>query len=198
MAVIQCPNKHYYDDSKFDQCPHCKKAIEKGEDPSKFAENKTVAKFSYGRREEIKEEIRSGASGQSLKEQIKPDQNDQRTVAMFFDDRNVNPVAGWLVGIVGENKGRSFEVHMGKNFVGRSMKMDIHINDPQVSRENHCSVIFEPNACEFYVLQGEGITYHNDSILADAKVLADGDNIEIGGSKYIFVPYCKEGRNWNE
>ena len=28
MAVVKCSQGHYYDDSKFDECPHCKNGLE--------------------------------------------------------------------------------------------------------------------------------------------------------------------------
>ncbi len=183
VAIIQCENNHYYDNSKFEQCPHCKKATAQGQDPSKFKENKTVAKFS---------QFSNGALN------TPPKVDDiQKTVPKFFSDKNINPVAGWLVCLSGENKGRSFEVHIGKNFVGRSMKMDIHTNDEQISRENHFSVIYDPHSNDFFALEGNGITYFNGNLLAGAEKLKDGDEIEAGSSKYVFVPYCKEGREWN-
>ncbi len=192
MAIVQCENKHYYDNSKYSECPHCQKARDRGEDPSRFSENKTIAKFSH------KRDTDDNVMTQSLRNAVGGANDSQKTVALYFKDKNMNPIAGWLVCTDGENKGRSFEIHIGKNFVGRSMKMDIHTNDEKISRENHFSIIYEPNSVRFYVLQGKGITYYNGKILSDAEELSEGDEIEAGSSKYTFVPFCKEGRDWND
>lgn len=192
MSVIQCKNKHFFDNSKYDECPHCKKAIENGEDPSKFGENKTVAKFVHKRNAD--DEILT----RSLRNSISNSAEGQKTVAKYFVDRNMNPIAGWIVCVDGENKGRSFEIHVGKNFVGRSMKMDIHTNDEMISRENHFSIIYEPKEAEFYAVQGNGLTYYNGEILSNAKQLSEDDEITAGSSKYVFIPFCKKGRDWNE
>lgn len=194
MAIVQCENDHYFDNIKFSECPHCKKMKACGEDPSKFKENKTVAKFDYKRSSSSADD----ASDISSCFRNSAENTEQKTIAVYFSQKNMNPIAGWLVCLEGENKGRSFEIHVGKNFVGRSMKMDIHTNDEKISRENHFSVIYEPNAVEFYVLQGNGITYYNGKLLNGAEKLNDGDEIEAGGSKYVFVPFCKEGRDWND
>lgn len=191
MAIIQCPNKHYYDNVKFSECPHCRD-LRQDKDTQK-----TVAKYPSSAPSSNSDEIKT----MSLKSSLKNDHDNDtgtKTIAKYVTDRNMNPIAGWLVCIDGENKGRSFEIHIGKNFVGRSMKMDIHTNDEKISRENHYSIIFEPNKCEFFIMQGNGITYINDELLSNAVMLKENDKIEAGSSTYRFVPYCKEGRDWND
>lgn len=194
MAIVQCQNNHYFDNVKFSECPHCKKAVARGEDPSAFKDGKTVGMFSH--KKDSEDNSYSSGAGNILKGMSTTDE--QKTVALYFSNKNMDPVAGWLVCIGGENKGRSFEIHIGKNFVGRSMKMDIHSNDEKVSRENHFSIIYEPKSMKFYALQGNGITYYNNEMLNGAQELFEGDEIEAGSSKYVFVPFCKEGRDWND
>lgn len=193
MAVIQCENKHFYDNSKYEECPHCKRAIERGGNPSDLGENKTVAKFVHKQ-----ETNKDAVFTKSLRNSISNSGDVQKTVAKYFIDRNMNPIAGWLVCKEGENKGRSFEIHIGKNFVGRSMKMDIHTNDEQISRENHFSIIYEPKEAEFYVVQGNGLTYYNGVMLTNAQRLNEDDEISAGSSTYVFIPFCKKGRDWND
>lgn len=193
MAVIQCENKHFYDNSKYKECPHCKRAIEKGDNPKDFGENKTVAKFTHRHNSDNDINLTK-----SLRNAVNSSDDNQKTVAKYFVDKNMNPIAGWLVCTKGENKGRSFEIHIGKNFVGRSMKMDIHTNDERISRENHFSIIYDPKDVEFYAVQGNGITYYNGEILTNAVSLKEDDEIEAGSSTYVFVPFCKKGRDWND
>ena len=195
MAIIKCPNNHFYDSEKYDRCPHCLKDPSTASDASPsidIGENKTVAKGpSFSAEDSIKT--------QSLRNMVKNNVDEvQKTVPKYFSDRNINPIAGWLVCIEGENRGRSFEIHIGKNFVGRSMKNDIHINDERVSRDNHFSIIFDPVNIEFYIMQGNGITYYNGEVLSEAAQLNENDEITAGVSTYVFVQYCREGRNWDE
>lgn len=179
MAVVQCANKHYYDNVKHSECPHCKKAMASGIDP--LAENKTIAKIPGNM---------MGALGSF-------GDNDEKKTIGVLRMKNINPIAGWLVCIDGENKGRSFEVHVGKNFVGRSMRMDINTNDESISRDNHFTIIYEPNESVFYLQPGNGLTYHNGKLLSEAGQLKENDKVKAGKSEYVFVPYCKEGRGWN-
>lgn len=193
MSVVQCENKHFYDNEKYKECPHCKRAVEQGKNPGDFAENKTVAKFVH-RHDSNSDSILT----KSLRNSLNNSNEVQKTVAKYFVDRNMNPIAGWLVCTEGENKGRSFEIHIGKNFVGRSMKMDIHTNDERISRENHFAIIYEPKEAEFYAVQGNGLTYFNGTILTDAEKLSEDDELLAGSSTYVFIPFCKKGRDWND
>jgi len=181
MAIVQCANKHYYDDSKHQECPHCKNMDQN------IQERHTVALSKS-------KEMDTAGVTQSLRSQV---EDSQKTISVYAStNANTNPVAGWLVCIEGETRGKSYDVHVGKNFAGRSMKMDIHMNDEQISRENHYTIIFEPKAIKFYISPGNGITYYNGEMLQEAKELQEGDEIAAGGSKFVFVPFCKEGRGW--
>lgn len=189
MAIIQCPQKHFYDNKKFDECPHCKKAAS---GQATYNENLTIAKFTSNSNG-------VGGSLSSLASSVSgTGETESKTIGVYFKNRNINPIAGWLVCIEGENRGRSFEVHIGKNFVGRSMKMDIRTNDESISRENHFTVIYEPESSKFYLIPGNGMTYYNGKLLSEAAELKEDDTIGAGKSKYAFVPFCKEGRDWND
>ena len=187
MAIAKCPNNHYYDNVKYKECPHCTRAAIMGGNNQYNVElnSKTIP---------ITEAERVGNSPNDKEEPI----DSQKTVALNVKNGLSNPLTGWLVCIGGENKGRAFEIHMGKNFVGRSLKMDIVVNDPKIGRENHFTVVYEPKTIKFYVAQGNGITYYNDKLLSGSHELKENDTIEAGSSKYLFVPYCKKGRDWNE
>lgn len=182
MAIVQCKNKHYYDNVKYKECPHCKRMLGTGQNPVIDDVGVTVPFFP--------EQIDGG--GNSAESQ------QQKTIGAFFAGKNVNPISGWLVCIDGENRGRSFEIHVGKNYVGRSMKMDIHTNDDTISRENHFSIVFEPISCSFYVVAGNGLAYLNGNMITEAEPLKEDDQIEAGKSRYVFVPYCRKGRDWND
>ncbi len=183
MAVIRCSNNHFFDDSKFNECPHCKRLASGAVEDHK----PTVAKFKVDFTDD------TGVT-QSLRSQV---DDVQKTVSVYASkNNNTNPVVGWLVCTEGQAKGRSHEIHVGKNFAGRSMKMDIHLNDEKISRENHFTIIFDPKSIKFFLAAGNGITYYNDKMLNSTADLSEGDFIGAGESKYAFIPFCKEGRVW--
>ncbi len=116
----------------------------------------------------------------------------------FCDDETQNIfTAGWLVCIEGNEKGKSHVICSGRNYVGRSQYMDIVLSDNSVSEEKHFSIVYDPKSVTFYIICGTGHTYLNGKAVLSESVIADGDMIQVGTSKYVFVAYCKKGREWN-
>ena len=76
--------------------------------------------------------------------------------------------------------------------------MDISIpDDQQLSRERHCSVIYDPRSFRFVVLPGDSsLTMLNGETLNMPHDLKDGDVITCGSTKLCFIAYCREGRDW--
>lgn len=176
MAIIKCGQGHFYDSSKHSSCPHCRD----GSAVSVQAPGIAVEALSGGTA------VGSAFGG------------DEKTVSLYRKTRGVDPVTGWLVCVSGKERGRDYRLHTGRNFVGRSYAMQISIpDDDEISRENHCSVVYEPNKGVFLLVAGLGTnTYHNGIRLDSSAELRGGDNITIGSTDLEFVPYCGEGRRW--
>jgi hypothetical protein len=122
---------------------------------------------------------------------------DEKTVGIFRTEKGSDPVVGWLVCVSGQEKGRDYRLHAGRNEIGRAIKSDVAlVDDERVSRNNHCSVIFEPRKCTFHLVHGDGETLVGGNQLSESIPLTDGAAFEIGGSTFVFVPFCKEGRTW--
>ncbi len=92
-----------------------------------------------------------------------------------------------------------YEIKSGKNFMGRADDMDIQVlGDNKISRRNHGVIVFDPKKKETVLLPGEsnGIVYHNDAAVYTPTVLNPYDVIEMGDSKFVFVPFCGENFMW--
>jgi predicted component of type VI protein secretion system len=89
---------------------------------------------------------------------------------------------------------------MGKNFVGRSQSMDvILVDDKKISRDKHCSIIFDPKSNEFYVAaEGGNLVYLNNQMLEGSAKLEQEDVITIGDTSLMFIPFCREVRQWEK
>ncbi len=129
------------------------------------------------------------------------DTDDVKTVAVWNPQGGVEPVVGWLVCIKGEYFGQSFNLNTGNNTVGRAMNMDIPLpQEASVSRNKHCVITFEPQNQDFYLQQGEssGLTYLNDTLILMPTKMQEKDRLKLGQAEFLFIPFCKDGFNWNE
>ncbi len=184
MAIVQCANNHYYDDKRDIECPYCKNHII--EDFSENDFNEQLTSFADEETDDYK-----------LTEGYDEEVNDfQKTIGIFTDETSNSLTAGWFVALDGSQKGKTYVINSGRNFVGKTEFMDIVFDDETIKSENHFSIIYDPKGMAFYIVNGEGITYINDKPVVSQQQIFDGDIIKAGECKYIFVPYCKEGRHW--
>ena len=118
----------------------------------------------------------------------------------FFGVTKKPPVTGWLVCINGDEKGNDYRLHAGKNFVGRSQAMEVVLTDDKsISREKHCSVLYDPKGNEFYVTaEKSNIVYLNGDLVTEPHSLKLGDVIKVGETELKFIPYCQEDITWEK
>ena len=192
MAVERCTNGHFFDSDKFPECPHCKNEL-----PTNTRQGLNEGKTMFGPSD-------PGIAAAAVRQQVKIDMGgpaagpkDEKTVGVFRTQKGYDPVVGWLVCIEGNEKGRDHRLHAGRNFIGRGLKSDIALaDDAQISRDDHCSVVFEPNKGVFAIVRGDGEVMIDGKSLSGSRTLAGDEVIEIGASRFVFIPFCKEGRSW--
>ena len=171
MKLDRCKNGHMYDVSRYATCPYCK---------------------SEGLDMEIKEDKIN------LVEEM---EDDDKTMAYWSKDVNIDPVVGWLTCIEGAEKGKDFRIVSERNFIGRGDNMDIQLTgDNSISRKNHCSISYNPKKRIFMITPGQanGLIYIDNEALYDTRELKAYNLIEIGESKFIFVNLCGENFDWNK
>jgi len=192
VAVLKCPNGHYYDDVKHAACPHCEDggggSARAGTDRG---DSVTVA-FNGGPAPVAR------ITNDDVNAKLSRLTADERTISYFQQAIQMDPVVGWLVCLAGPERGRDYRLHAGQNHLGRGYGMDVVISDdPKVVRERHCSFVYEPVKNLFFVVPGEGTnSYLNKSLLAASAELRDGDLIDVGDTTLVFVSFCKEGFTW--
>lgn len=174
MKLTKCENNHYYDGTKFASCPHC-------------INQKTAPHFSsiLGLRQK---KIPTKAP--------MPSDSDEVTYPSLHHN-----TVGWLVCLSGAMRGESFPIWEGENRIGRSSNMDIVLfREASVSRENHASITYSPEAGSF-LLAAPGYSASillNDIPLEQASTLSAKDRIQLGGCLLLFVPLCDGAFNWND
>jgi hypothetical protein len=72
------------------------------------------------------------------------------------------------------------------------------IPDKCVSRKNHCSIVYDSKTYEFYFVHGNSPVMINKKFIETSVKLEENDLLNFGESEYIFIPYCKKGREWND
>jgi len=109
-------------------------------------------------------------------------------------------VCAWLVCIEGINKGRSYPIHPGKNFLGSGDDMDIQIlGNDKVDRYRHATLAFDDKTLMTTIFPGEsqGLVYLESAAVYGPKTLDAFAKIEIGNSILMFVPFCGEPFHWS-
>jgi len=125
----------------------------------------------------------------------------QKTVGFYEEDMGLEPVVGWLVCIEGNLIGKDFRLTSGRNFIGRGSDMDVVLEgDPSVSRTAHAIVVYEPKENVYLIQPGASkeLSYLNDSVVLESKVIAPNDVITVGATKLLFVPCCSKAFNWTD
>ena len=72
--------------------------------------------------------------------------------------------------------------------------------DNRISKNKHALITYEPKRKNYYLQPGDssGLTYLNDEYMTDSQKLNPYDIIELGNSKFVFVPLCGEKFSWEE
>lgn len=153
------------------------------------------------RMRELQEKIRYHKD--SLEEQVtlakeSYEIDNDKTVAVHVFENGIEPVVGWIVCVNGEEKGRDYRLIRGRNRIGRDSDMDVTIRkDQKVTREEHCSVVYDEKSNLTFLVPGNGtLTYYKGEMLRQPQQLCSGDAVEIGETKFIFISFCEGERVW--
>ncbi len=170
MSLIRCENGHMFNSKRYgNTCPYCDITVEQS--PKKVEAPKMVNKSD----------------------------DIEKTMPYWDEYEGEEPVVGWLVCIEGTSKGADYKIRTEKNFIGRSPEMHIQISgDNAISRRNHAIIIYDPKNRNFILKSGDasGLVYLNNEAVYSSSELAAYDVIEMGRSKFIFIPLCGIHFEW--
>ena len=176
MQMKQCQSGHFYDASKFSECPYCASPSGAPDRAPQPQRGSTVAIVEPEKKE-----------------------SSMRTVAVMEQQVGFDPVVGWLVCVEGAEKGKSFALHADNNFIGRDPKMDVCLKgDATVSAFNHAIVSYDSRDGIFYfsAADGRSIVRYNGKAHFGTTPLSAYDELEIGSTKLAFMPFCGEKFKW--
>lgn len=199
MSVVRCSQGHYFDDEKFSKCPHCgifaNLKLEANRPEGKECEERTIA-FS-SETNSLKEALERTVALESTQTN---EADDQKTVGFYSSSKGTDFVTGWLVCVDGPEKGRDYKLYHGFNHIGRGYDMTVCIvDDVHISRDNHCSVVYDNKSNTFSLVpSGGNLIYKGGEPVSQPVPLLSGDLIQIGGSEFEFIAFCREGRVWEK
>lgn len=224
MRLVQCQKGHFYDSEKWTDCPYCSgKAGASADQGRGMGANNMEMRVNEGlntgiavtgafvrKQEEVSDTSPTvGFSTRDLgnppgmglyQSSFQTSQDDGTTVSFLPPGKGgQQPVVGWLVCTEGCNYGRCYNLHGGKNFIGRREDMDVALTgDETVSRVKHAIIIYEPKQRKFFAQPGESheLFYVNDDVVLSSVQIHDRDVISIGETTLVFVPFCDERFGW--
>ena len=195
MDLKRCKYNHYYDGERYSTCPHCKKKDKEPEPTEDNDSNLTKPADLSDESDIVQREFDAERQDSSRPAKLL---DDGHTVGAFGE---TDPVVGWLVCIEGADKGESFNLKAGMNYVGRALDMDIALlRDSSVSKKKHVIIIYDKKNIDYIIHMGESknVVYVNGELLLEPRHLQLYDRILIGKSELMFVPFCSEQFAWEE
>lgn len=181
----RCENGHFFDEAKHTSCPYC--GVVDDEVGATMRKHPSADEYD-----------RQSPQTRRLDDPPKNPMSDE-TIRVVKKQTGIDPVVGWLVCITGPEQGRDYRIRSERNFIGRSPAMDICVQgDDTISRENHAVISYNPRNAQFSLLPGEGrgLIYVNSEELLQPLALKAYDEIELGQSRFLFVPLCGERFQW--
>jgi hypothetical protein len=182
MSQKRCNNGHFYDPAAHASCPYC---------PVQRAQANVAARIPGGN-------TREGDGDQTWR--ISAAAANDETMRLVSGAPGIDPVVGWLVCVDGPERGKDYRIHSERNFIGRAATMDIRVAaDDSISRERHAIITFNPRSGSFALMPSDahGLIYHNGEEVMTPVRLAPYDILEIGKSRFYFIPFCGEKFQWH-
>ncbi len=222
MNLKRCESgKHYYDGDKYSSCPHCKAeagAAQSSEDSVTMSYDTmdSQGNMSMPTMKEVTGDTMSDNSpnaGANSNPKVhlsnaptermvqNYDDDSTKTVRLYETDMSIEPVVGWLVALSGAEKGKSYMLKAGPNFIGRDRTMDVTISeDKTVSRNKHAVVIYDPKSRRFFALPGESkaLFYVDDEVVLNNVEVKDRQVITVGETQLMLVPFCNSTFAWED
>ena len=169
MQMEKCPNGHFYDASKHQQCPYCK-----------GLGNVVGVTVPVERPHRI-------------------ETNPNATVAVIQKQLGIDPVVGWLVCVEGVEKGRDYRLHTDNNYIGRDPSMDVCISGAEtISRARHAVITYDFESKTFYLTPKDGRSNPclNGKPVMTMVELKANDRIRLGQTTLLFFPLCSDAFDW--
>ena len=205
MAKLkQCPNGHYYDPGIHASCPYCSNVSASVGDDVRTDYPGAVADYDFPTAPPVKEN--PGVDNHAPEDYaghtvpVMPQRHSAESGGK--EDEPQWLVVGWLVAVEGPYRGKSFEIHHGNTYIGREEGDIILKKDRAVSASRQANTVYEDRKNRFLLVAGQStnLVYVDDELLPNSSnvELKPYSSIELGKSKFLFVPFCSDKFRWSD
>ena len=106
---------------------------------------------------------------------------------------------GWLVCVLGPQRGQDLHLRAGFNSIGRDETNNIRLSaDEGLAPGSHAKIFFDSRNATFLLLSSRSDTplQLNQLVLLQPTLLRPFDRIHLGVQGFVFVPLCGENFSW--
>ncbi len=213
MKAVKCSKcLLFYDEDKYDACPHCLKASQLEIHTESVKTKKTAGVFSglFSKKNKKAEEKVSFEVGEPKKDEVYEEKTElqtlseailnanstERTTQGYRLAGNEEPAVGWITCVNGSFSGETLSLKTGKNYIVISNENVAVSKDGGV-----CSAVitFEPKKRQFFIQNGsdENKIFVNSEQITDFCELKSYDIIAAGENEFVFVALCGEKFSWD-
>lgn len=217
MKLERCPNGHFYDSAKYgDSCPYCAvtQQTDMTQEPEASAASEAPKEAAPAAVPEAPEQPNTPVKVQ--KEKLDKKQNHVASEKRATENqipvpvgssvqpavqKKKQPVVGWLVCTRGVYRGESFTLKAGRNFIGRSLDMDVCLQeDDSIAEVKQAAIIYEPRSRQFIFMPGDvhELCYINNKVALSSASIGAYDALEMGNTSLLLIPCCGEKFNWED
>lgn len=195
MAIIKCEKGHFYDDTKYKNCPHCENGLHRvrRETHNDDLDNMPTQGIPYNSTHE------QGNKNPTISLEMSLDSSKEGiTIGAYSFCNGTQLPVGWLVEVKGYTKGKDYKLFEGWNRIGRSKSMGVYIpGDKKISAQNHGAIVFDEKNTKYHFINETGsLSYVNNENVCNTIELESGDLIRLGDTELIFIAFCTRERKW--
>lgn len=210
MGIIQCKNGHFYNNDVFDHCPNCESNSSNFEnnEASTVPASYPSSFIDFSSADTVPSSANSDSAdfeNSNLHNEKNSNMGDMTVAIYNVEEYKTSPVAGWLVCIAGQDKGKDYRILAGRNLIGRSeshsKKYQVNLSDLKISRSDAvASIAYDEKHNNFIfgaTTSGNLLPYVDGQPCMNQASIGPFSKIEIGETTLIFVPFCGEHFRWN-
>ena len=188
--IVRCKNGHYYDDKRYNTCPHC------GIDFNAFARQMQGLQAADAENDKT---LAFDKADESKTMSFNDADDDVATVSFYSGVMQAEPVVGWLVCMNGRDAGRDFRIKAGRNTIGRANTNDIVLrSDLTVARDKHAEIVYDHVSNRTFI-----VSVNSTEVLVGGEVvtvpteLRDRARVRIGETDFVFAAFCSGSFSWD-